>query len=67
MPRIVVFDDAADPDVLLNESVAPEHLRDESSSAQLLERLSRAVDRASRRPPSTHVQAVTPYDRVGSS
>ena len=66
MPRIVVFDDAADPDVLLNESVALEHLQDERITAQLLQRLSHAVGQADRRVPSTRVQAVTPYDRVRS-
>ncbi len=67
MPRIVVFDDAADPDVLLNEPVAPEHLEDERSTAQLLQRLCSAVRRADRQPTRTCVQAVTPYDRVQSS
>ncbi len=67
MPRIVVLDDAADPDVLLNEPVAPEHLEDERRAAQLLEKLSRAVRQADCREPSTRVQAVTPYDRVLSS
>ncbi len=62
-----MFDDAADPDVLLNEPVLPEHLDDERSTARLLEKLSRAVRNADRRVPSTRVQAVTPYDRVLSS
>ena len=66
MPRIMVFDDAADPDVLMNESVAAEHLHDEHRAAELLERLSRAVDHASPRPAETRVQAVTPYTRVRS-
>ena len=67
MARIIVFDDAADPDVFMNEPVAPEHLRDENSAAELLERLSRAVDHASRRRAPTRVQAVTPYTRVRAS
>lgn len=67
MPRIIVFDDAADPDVFMDETVRPEHLDDEHNAVRLLERLTWAVSDANSRPISKRVRAVTPYTRVRSS
>jgi hypothetical protein len=49
LPRIIVVDDAVDPDVFMYETVRPEHLDDRHSAGQLLERLTWAVQDAQRR------------------
>ena len=68
MPRIIVVDDAVDPDVFMDETVRPEHLDDQHSAGQLLERLAWAVqDAQHRRRGPGGVRAVTPYRRVRSS
>jgi len=68
LPRIIVVDDAVDPDVFMDETVRPEHLDDRHSAGQLLERLTWAVhDAQHRRRGADRVRAVTPYRRVRSS
>jgi hypothetical protein len=67
LPRIIVLDDAADPDVFMDEAVRPEHLDDKHNAVRLLERLTWAVSDANSRPVPKRVRAVTPYTRVRSS
>lgn len=67
MPRIIVLDDAADPDVFMDETVRPEHLDDKLEAVRLLERLTWAVSDANSVPIPKCVRAVTPYTRVRSS
>jgi hypothetical protein len=65
LPRIIVVDDAVDPDVFMDETVTPEHLDNSHSAGQLLERLTWAVqDAQQRRRGADKVRAITPYGRM---
>lgn len=48
MPRVLVVADDPEQHVVMNEWVGPEHVSDEHSAAQLIERLAWGVEDAAR-------------------